>query len=103
MKNVLSGVPRSETAEVGSDLKQIFKVSRKSSALVLAKEFVERYEKKYIKAIEVFKRRIEDALCDMKFPNSHRNFIRTTNGKEGIHKQETKPLMHWLRISNNCL
>jgi Transposase and inactivated derivatives len=87
MRNVLSGVPASDMAEVGADLKQIFKVSRSSSARGMADEFVERYQKKYIKAIEVFKRGIEDALCYMRFPGSHHNFIRTTNGLERLFRE----------------
>jgi transposase-like protein len=87
MRNVLSGVPASDMGEVGADLKQIFKVSRTSSAKAMAEEFVKRYEKRYIKAIEVFKRGIEDALMYMKFPNSHHNFIRTTNGLERLFRE----------------
>jgi transposase-like protein len=56
MRNVLSAVPASEMREVGADLKQIFKVSRASSARRMAEEFVERYEKKFVQAVEVFKR-----------------------------------------------
>ena len=50
-RNVLGGVPASEMAEVGADRKQIFKVSRSSSAQTMAAEFVERYQKKSIKAV----------------------------------------------------
>jgi putative transposase len=87
MRNVLSGVPATEMWEVASDLKQIFKVSRASSAKRMAEEFVERYQKRYIKAIEVFKRGIEDALIYMRFPSSHHNFIRTTNGLERLFRE----------------
>ena len=46
-----------------------------SLARALAGEFIERYEKRYIKAIEVFKRGIEDALSYTRSPGSHHNFI----------------------------
>jgi putative transposase len=87
MRNVLSAVPASEMREVGADLKQIFKVSRAGSAKRMAEEFVERYQKRFVKAVEIFKRGIEDALCYMKYPSSHHNFIRTTNGLERLFRE----------------
>ena len=87
MRNVLSAVPASEMREVGADLKQIFKVSRESSARRMAEEFVERYEKRFVKAVEIFKRGLEDALVYMRFPSSHHIFIRTTNGLERLFKE----------------
>jgi hypothetical protein len=32
----------------------------------MAEEFVERYEKRFVKAVEVFKRGLEDALMHMR-------------------------------------
>ena len=87
MRNVLSAVPASEMAEVGADLKQVFKASRQSSARRLAEEFVERYEKRFVKAVEVFKRGIEDALVYTRYPSSHHSFIRTTNGLERLFRE----------------
>jgi putative transposase len=87
MRNVLSAVPSTEMAEVASDLKEIFKVSRESSAKRLAEEFAERYEKRFIKAVEVFRRGIEDALVCMRFPSSHHVFIRSTNGLERLFRE----------------
>jgi putative transposase len=87
MRNVLSAVPSTEMAEVASDLKEVFKVSRESSARRLAEEFAERYEKRLIKAVEVFKRGIEDALSYMRFPGSHHIFIRSTNGLERLFRE----------------
>ena len=48
MRNVLSGVPASDMAEVGADLKQVFKVSRSSTARSLADEFIQRYDLDFI-------------------------------------------------------
>jgi putative transposase len=48
MRNVLGAVPSTEMAEVASDLKDVFKVSRESSARRLAEEFAQRYEKRFI-------------------------------------------------------
>lgn len=74
-------------AEVASGLKEVFKVSRESSAERLAYEFAERYEKRFIKAVKVFMRGIEDALVYMRFPGSHRTFIRSTNGLERLFRE----------------
>jgi putative transposase len=87
MRNVLSAVPSTEMAEVASDLKEIFKVSRESSARRLAEEFAERYRKRFVKAVEVFRRGIEDALVYMRFPSSHHIFIRSTNGLERLFRE----------------
>jgi transposase-like protein len=87
MRNVLSAVPSTEMAEVASDLKEVFKVSRESSARRLAEEFTERYEKRFVKAVEVFKRGIEDGLVYMRFPGSHHTFIRSTNGLERLFRE----------------
>jgi transposase-like protein len=48
MRNVLSAVPSTEMAEVASDLKDVFKVSRESSVRRLAEEFAERYRSRGI-------------------------------------------------------
>jgi putative transposase len=87
MRNVLSAVPSTEMEEVASDLKEVFKVSRESSARRLAEEFAARYEKRFIKAVEVFRRGIEDALRYMRFPSSHHIFIRSTNGLERLFRE----------------
>jgi putative transposase len=62
MRNVMSAVPAAEVKEVASDLKEVFKVRREASARRLADEFVERYAKRFVRAVEVFKRGLEDAL-----------------------------------------
>jgi transposase-like protein len=87
MRNVLSAVPATEVTGVASDLKEVFKVSRESSARRLAEEFMQRYEKRFIKAVEIFKRGIEDALVYMGFPSSHHIFIRSTNGLERLFRE----------------
>jgi transposase-like protein len=60
-------------SEVASDLKEAFKMSRELSARRMAEEFAERYERRFIKAVEVFRRGIDDALVYIRFPGSHQN------------------------------
>jgi putative transposase len=86
-RNVLSHVPASSMTEVTQDLKAIFKVRREKTALALAEEFVELYEKSYPKAVSVFKAGIEDALIYLSYPGSHHARIRTTNMLERLFKE----------------
>jgi putative transposase len=53
-RNVLSHVPASEMGEVAEDMKAPLKVRRQKTAKVLAKEFVELYEKRFPKAVAIF-------------------------------------------------
>jgi len=86
-RNVLSHVPASSMAEVTQDLKAIFKVRRKQTALALAEEFVELYGKRFPKAVSVFEAGIGDALTHLSFPGSHHARIRTTNMLERLFKE----------------
>ena len=86
-RNVLSHVPASSMAEVAQDLKAIFKVRRKQTALALAEEFVELYGKRFPKAVSVFEAGIGDALTHLSFPGSHHARIRTTNMLERLFKE----------------
>lgn len=86
-RNVLSHVPASSMAEVTQDLKAIFKVGREKTALALAEEFVELYEKSYPKAVSVFEAGIEDALTYLSYPGSHYQRIRTTNMLERLFRE----------------
>jgi putative transposase len=86
-RNVLSHVPTSSMSEVAEDLKAIFKVRRRKSALALAEEFVELYEKRFPKAVSVFEAGIEDALTYLSCPGSHHARIRTTNMLERLFRE----------------
>jgi putative transposase len=86
-RNVLSHVPASEMGEVAEDMKAPFKVRRQKTAKVLAKEFVELYEKRFPKAVAIFEAGIEDALTYLSFPGSHHTRIRTTNMLERLFKE----------------
>jgi putative transposase len=86
-RNVLAHVPASSMGEVAEDLKAIFKVRRKKSALVLAEEFVELHGKRFPKAVSVFEAGIGDALTYLGFPGSHHARIRTTNMLERLFEE----------------
>jgi putative transposase len=86
-RNVLAHVPASSMAEVGEDLKAIFKVRREKTALALSEEFVELHGKRFPKAVSVFEAGIGDTLTYLSFPGSHHARIRTTNMLERLFKE----------------
>ena len=86
-RNVLSHVPASSMAEVAEDLRAIFKVRREKTARALAEEFIERYGKRFPKAVTVFEVGIGDALTYLHYPGSHHPRIRTTNMLERLFKE----------------
>lgn len=79
-RNVLCHVPASDMEEVASDLKGIFAVHRRESAGALAEAFVERYGKRFVKAVGVLKNGLANALTFLSFPSGHHRLLRTTNG-----------------------
>ena len=86
-RNVLSHVPASSMGEVAEDLKAIFKVRRKKTALALAEEFAELHRGRFPKAVSVFETGIGDALTYLSFPGGHHARIRTTNMLERLFKE----------------
>lgn len=85
--NILAHVPASWMAEVAQDLRAIFKVRREKTAKALAKEFVERYGKRFPKALTAFEAGIGDALTYLHYPGSHDAKLRSTNMLERLFKE----------------
>lgn len=83
-RNILCQVPATDRAEVANDLKGIFAVHRPESAKALAVAFVERYGKRFAKAVEVLKSGLSNALTFLSFPSGHHRLLRTTNGLERL-------------------
>jgi putative transposase len=80
-------VPAKAMGEVAEDIKAIFKVRREKTAMALAEEFVELYERHYPKAISIFEAGIADALTYLRYPGSRHARIRTTNVLERLFKE----------------
>ena len=83
-RNILAHVPAREMDVVASDLKAIFQVSRKESAMQLADSFRTRYQDKLSKAVETLDWGLDDALTYMHMPSSHNTRIRPTNVLERL-------------------
>lgn len=83
-RNILAHVPAREMESVAEDLKAIFQVSRKETALQLADSFRTRYQDKLSKAVSTLDRGLDDALTYMSMPSGHHKRIRTTNVLERL-------------------
>ena len=86
-RNVLAHVPQSERKVVAEDLREVFAVKRRSTAASLAQAFVERYQGRFEKAVQVFARGIEEALTYLDFPSSHQKHIKSTNVLERLFRE----------------
>ncbi len=83
-RNVLARVPAADVAEVAADLKGIFAVHRRESAGALVEAFVQRYQRRFARAVAVLQAGIADALTFLAFPSGHQRLLRTTNGLERL-------------------
>ena len=86
-RNVLAHVPQSERKVVAEDLKEVFSMKRRSTAASLAQTFVERYQGRFEKAVQVFARGIEEALTYLDFPSGHQRHIKSTNVLERLFRE----------------
>lgn len=69
-------------------------------ALRLAHELAERWGESYPKVADHLEEHVEECLCCLTFPESHRRRIRTTNGLERLN-QEIKRRTRVVRIFPN--
>jgi transposase-like protein len=86
-RNVLAHVPQEAREEVGEGLREVFSARRRATAEALARDFVERYEGRYRRAVEVFVRGLEEALTYLDFPSSHQRHIKSTNVLERLFRE----------------
>ena len=86
-RNILAHVPQGDKAAVASDLKAIFRVHRRETAELLAKEFAARYGTMYPKAVATLGEGLSAALSYTAFPSSHHKYIRTTNLLERLFRE----------------
>jgi transposase-like protein len=86
-RNVLAHVPAHAQREVAADLKAVFLVLRRETAVGLANQFLERWRKSFPRALEVFESGLEEALRYLDFPSAHHRRIRTTNGLEWLFRE----------------
>ena len=90
---VLAHVPQSERKVVAEDLKEVFAVKRRSTAESLAQAFVERYQDRFKRAVEVSAQGLEEALTYLDFPSSHQRHIKSTNVLERLFRAQPEGLV----------
>jgi putative transposase len=84
MRNVLAHVPQSERGVVAEELQEVFVARRRGTAESLARGFVERYQDRYRRAVEVFVQGLGEALTYLDFPSGHQRHIKSTNVLERL-------------------
>jgi putative transposase len=100
-RNLLGMVGAKKRKELGADLRRIFAVPQRRSALDLASSVAQKWrEKGHEKIACHIEEHIEECLSCLSFPESHRRRIRTTNGLERFN-QELRRRTRVVRIFPN--
>lgn len=101
-RNIITKLPKKESAEAISLLKTIFEAEDIESARRLKDLFFERYgeDPKFEKAAKTLDEGFEDAIQYMDMPLKHRKFIRSTNSLERLN-QEIRRREQVIRIFPN--
>ncbi|RLD96986.1 MAG: IS256 family transposase, partial [Aquificota bacterium] len=77
--NVLNKVPKSIQPKMKNDLQEIWMAETRKEAEEAFDMFIEKYQAKYLKAVNCLKKDREDLLSFYGFPAEHRHHIRITN------------------------
>jgi transposase-like protein len=86
-------VPQSERGVVAEEFQEVFVAQRRGTAESLARGFVERYQDRFKRAVEVFAQGLaafpsgkhgEEALTYLDFPGVHQRHIKSTNVLERL-------------------
>ena len=100
-RNLLGMVGAKKRKELGADLRGIFAVPERRSALDLASSVAQKWREKGQEKIAChIEEHIEECLSCLSFPESHRRRIRTTNGQERFN-QELRRRTRVVRIFPN--
>jgi putative transposase len=100
MRNVLAHVPQSERGVVAEELQEVFVARRRGTAESLARGFVERYQDRFKRAVEVFAQGLaafpsgkhgEEALTYLDFPSGHQRHIKSTNVLDPARRRDEVP------------
>lgn len=93
MRNILSKVPKEHNEEVKQAVTAVYYAPEHGTANLLAANFVERFSKRFPRAVNCFLEDLDACIIHLKYPASHHKFIRTTNLIErafGEQKRRTK-------------
>ena len=93
MRNILSKLPKEIQAKMKRLIHSAFYAKDYPEGLRIAKDIIARFEDEFPSAMECLAENLEDVLCVLKFPATHRKSIRSTNLLErllGESKRRTK-------------
>ena len=93
MRNILSKLPKDIQAKMKKMIHKAFYAQNYSEGLMIAKDIIARFSDQFRSAMECLAEGLEDTLCVLKFPATHRKSIRSTNLLErllGESKRRTK-------------
>lgn len=93
MRNILSKLPKSLQAKMKKLIHKAFYAQTYQQGLKIAKDIIARFSNQFPSAMESLEKDLEETLCVLKFPETHRRSIRSTNLLErllGESKRRTK-------------
>jgi putative transposase len=100
-RNLLGMVSFAKRKELGADLRAIFAAPERDQAMGVASSVAKKWQGKGEERVaEHLEEHIEECLCCLAFPESHRQRIRTTNSLERLN-QEIKRRTRVVRIFPN--
>jgi len=87
MRNILGHSPRRLKKEIASAVKLIFQADDKETAMKLARDLIEKFEKDAEKAMDCLENGLEDGLAVLGLPQKYRQRLRTTNLAERMNEE----------------
>lgn len=87
MRNILGHAPRRLKKEIASEVKLIFQADNKDTAIKLARDLIEKFEKDAEKAMDCLENGLEDAVAVLCLPEKYRKRLRTTNLAERMNEE----------------
>lgn len=87
MRNILGLATKQHRSDMANELKLIFMAEDKTTALALAKRFMDTFAAKAPRAVEVFEQGLEQALAVLQYPKPYRTRLRTTNLAERMNEE----------------
>ena len=87
MRNIMATVPKKQKEAFGAELKKIWQAETKEDAIKLKDAFVEKYAKKYDKAVEFLEEGFEDSIQYYGFSKLGSRKISSTNTLERLNKE----------------
>ena len=92
-RNVLAYVPQAERKVMAEDLREVFAVKQRSTTAPLTQTFVERYQGRFEKAVEIFAPGHRRSPDNLDFPSCHQRHIKNTNLLERLFRAQPRGLV----------